>query len=546
METLNVLHLEDSETDALLVRRSLEKGGLKCNIRVVSTLTDYRQALNDTSVDAVLADSAIPGISPLQVLEVARDRRRELPLIYVSGSMDERVAVKALEAGATGFVAKMHLERLPALLRSSTAPWHQAETPTGSGGGGTPMQLLLTAACDLAGARSLHEILFVVKRAARRLTGSDGVAVILREGEKVFYAEEDAVRPLWKGRHFPIDDDIAGWSMLQKKTVVIPDVTRDDRVAVEMYGPTFVHSLLIVPVGRENPLAAIASYWSEEHRQDLKPEAKRLLETLAELTASAMDTVTQLARRDRQLAADGQQIQQLNTELEDFTQAVASDLQAPLHSLRGFCVTLEIEQGERMTPEIRKHFAQIMQASDGLLRHTENLVELAALSRTDLSMQEVNLSNLVQAGLSELQRGDPKRQVQVEIEKGLKVRGDVTLLRRALGQLLQNAWTFTERRDRARIEFSSVASPVEGQRHFVVRDNGSGFAGKDAARLFAPFFRAHADRGGAGLGLAIVRRIVALHGGTVWAEGLPELGAAFHFTLPETPGFKPVREAVAA
>jgi CheY-like chemotaxis protein len=83
METLNVVHLEDSETDALLVRKSLERGGLKCNIRVVSTLDEYSKALNNTPVDAVLADNAIPGITALKVLEVARAQRIYLELILV-------------------------------------------------------------------------------------------------------------------------------------------------------------------------------------------------------------------------------------------------------------------------------------------------------------------------------------------------------------------------------------------------------------------------------------------------------------------------------
>ena len=115
------------------------------------------------------------------------------------------------------------------------------------------------------------------------------------------------------------------------------------------------------------------------------------------------------------------------------------------------------------------------------------------------------------------------------------MQGDITLLRLALGHMIQNAWKFTSRKDRARIEFKSLPSQVAGQRHFIVRDNGVGFAAEEAGQLFTPFFRLHGDYPGVGLGLAIVRRIIARHGGTVWMEGLPELGAAIHFTLPDQP-----------
>lgn len=534
MDTLNVIHLEDSETDALLVRKSLERGGLKCNIRVVSTLDEYSKALHNMPVDAVLADNAIPGISPLKALEVARSQRQEIPLIYVSGTMDESVALKVLEAGATGFVPKTQLDRLTPMLRSSVLPMHhEEEMPLALGE--AALQMLLTATRDLSRARSLHEIVYIVKRAARRLTGADGAAIILREGAQVFYADEDAIGPLWKGRHFALNEDIAGWTMVNKKATIITDVTRDDRIALNLYRPTFVKSLLIVPVDRDHPVAALANYWGAERKHKPTPEEQRLLQTLADSTAVAIDNVRQLIERNCRLADATLQVQQLNTEMDKFTNAVVRDLHVPLHGLRGLCALVEQEHGERMGTEMRRYFGQMTTSTENLMQRIEHLMELAKIARVEMSIQEVNVSALAQACAKDLQTAEPKREVQVELEKGLKVQGDITLLRLALNHMLQNAWKFTSRKDKARIEFRSLPAQAEGQRHYIVRDNGVGFAAEEAAQLFTPFFRLHADYPGVGLGLAIVRRIMARHGGTVWMEGLPELGAAIHFTLPEHP-----------
>jgi light-regulated signal transduction histidine kinase (bacteriophytochrome) len=126
--------------------------------------------------------------------------------------------------------------------------------------------------------------------------------------------------------------------------------------------------------------------------------------------------------------------------------------------------------------------------------------------------------------------------VEVTIEPGLLGFGDRDLLKAALGQLFDNAWKFTAPRDPARIEFGAGAKG--GMREFFVRDNGVGFDMAYAARLFGAFQRMHAEDEfqGAGIGLAIVQRVVRRHGGHAWAEATPDGGATFYFTLPTRAG----------
>jgi signal transduction histidine kinase len=130
-----------------------------------------------------------------------------------------------------------------------------------------------------------------------------------------------------------------------------------------------------------------------------------------------------------------------------------------------------------------------------------------------------------------LRATSPERDAEFAIADGMKARGDARLLRIALENLFSNAWKFTARRSPARIEFSQ--KEIDGEIAYCIRDNGAGFDMAYVGKLFGAFQRLHDAREfpGSGIGLAIVQRIVARHGGRIWAEAEPEKGAAFTFTL---------------
>src|SRR5580658_9796329 len=142
---------------------------------------------------------------------------------------------------------------------------------------------------ELSMARSLPAIMEIVRTAARQLTGADGATFVLREGDNCFYAEEDAIAPLWKGKRFPMSICISGWVMLNREPAVIPDIYRDSRVPTEAYRPTFVKSLAMVPIRTAQPLGAIGNYWATA-RQPTEQEVA-LLAALADTTSVAMENV---------------------------------------------------------------------------------------------------------------------------------------------------------------------------------------------------------------------------------------------------------------
>lgn len=118
----------------------------------------------------------------------------------------------------------------------------------------------------LSMARGLEEIMATVRSRARALVGSDGITFVLRDGDRCYYADEDAITPLWKGQRFPAETCISGWAMINREVVTIEDIYADDRIPHAAYRPTFVRSLAMVPVRRDDPVAAIGAYWARRHQ----------------------------------------------------------------------------------------------------------------------------------------------------------------------------------------------------------------------------------------------------------------------------------------
>ncbi len=161
----------------------------------------------------------------------------------------------------------------------------------------------------------------------------------------------------------------------------------------------------------------------------------------------------------------------------------------------------------------------------------DDLLNLSRVTRTQLQPKFINLSQMAEEIAQVLQENEPNRQVTFSITPDLRVEGDPHLMRIVLENLLNNAWKFTSKQEHAVIEFGQKSHVKE--RTFYVRDNGVGFDMAYAGKLFGVFQRLHSvtEFPGTGVGLATVQRIIAIHGGRIWAESAEGKGAAFYFTL---------------
>jgi len=225
------------------------------------------------------------------------------------------------------------------------------------------------------------------------------------------------------------------------------------------------------------------------------------------------------------------QLEAANHELEAFSYSVSHDLRAPLRHISGFSQLLVEEFGATLAPGARHYLDRIQAGTQNMGVLVDELLHLARVGRHALNWGTTNLKELVGEVITLLQPESEGGQVEWAISDLPTVQCDPVLVKQIFQNLLSNALKFTRPRVQAIIEVS--CREEDGQPVFMVRDNGIGFNMKYVDKLFGVFQRLHRteDFEGTGIGLATVQRIVHKHGGQVWAEGEPDKGAAFYFTL---------------
>jgi PAS domain S-box-containing protein len=231
------------------------------------------------------------------------------------------------------------------------------------------------------------------------------------------------------------------------------------------------------------------------------------------------------------LVSKAEQLTLSNRELESFSYSVSHDLRAPLRAIDGFAQMLEEDHGARLDAEGVRYLGVIRANAKRLGDLIDDLLELSRLGRLPVSAQEINVESLVREVVAEALEGRATAP-RVAIGALPPVRGDRTLLRQVWTNLIANAIKYSGKAAEPRIEVSGRQDAAENI--YSVRDNGVGFNMEYAGKLFGVFQRLHrADEfSGTGVGLAIVQRVVARHGGRVWADGKVNGGAMFSFSLP--------------
>jgi GAF domain-containing protein len=146
---------------------------------------------------------------------------------------------------------------------------------------------------DLSSADSIARVGEIVRSAARRSASADGATFVLRDRDFCFYADEDAIGPLWKGQRFPIDECISGWAMQHRESVCIADISLDERVPLAAYRPTFVRSLVMVPIRAADPVGAIGAYWASVGAAN-----KAAIDALGDLAAATADAIERIGLAD--------------------------------------------------------------------------------------------------------------------------------------------------------------------------------------------------------------------------------------------------------
>ncbi len=234
---------------------------------------------------------------------------------------------------------------------------------------------------------------------------------------------------------------------------------------------------------------------------------------------------------ERRVAERTAELEQINRELEAFSYSISHDLRAPLRAINGYASILKESLAERLSEEETRHFDRILKNSVHMGELIDDILQYSRITRNALKLEEVDLDQLVHAVAAELREAYPA--AVVEIGPLPRVTGDPTMLRQVYQNLIDNALKYSSKCVAPRVEIGIRRE--DGKRVFYVMDNGAGFDMRFADKLFGVFQRMHPDSqfDGTGVGLAIVKRVIERHRGSIWADAEPDQGACFHFVLWE-------------
>jgi signal transduction histidine kinase len=399
---------------------------------------------------------------------------------------------------------------------------------------------------DLSLARELGDVMQVTRQAARRYTKADGVTFVLRENDQCYYADEDAIAPLWKGQRFPLDACISGWVMQHGHAVAIADIYSDARIPHDAYRPTFVKSLAMVPVRPEAPIAAIGAYWATQH--EATSDELNVLQQLANATMLALDNVRLYQDLASALARERlarQEAETANGLKDEFLSVLSHELRTPLNVIQGYVWLLK-QPG--LSPESARQAIETMERNTELqARLVQDLVDVSRglAGRLQLSLTPVDLSALCCGVVDSMRPSTNQQQIALNLhvpDEPIVLVADPARLRQIIGNVLANALKFTPAGGRVDVEISRDGT---ANAMIQVTDTGIGADPTLLPHLFDRFRQADSSHtrqsGGLGLGLTLVKQLVELHGGRVHAHS-EGIGRGFRVAV-ELPRGGPPSEA---
>jgi len=500
--SLNILHLEDDRNDALLVHALLQEQGIECDMERVQTRDEFVAALERGGMDLIFSDFTLPGFDGLAALTLAREKRPEVPFLFVSGTLGEEIAIDTLKRGATDYVLKRRLSRLAPTVRRALAESEerlarqQAE------------EVMIQSEFKY---RHLFECLgeaaFLVDASTGRVLDANNQAELLlgrTRGEIMGLNQTQFHPPATLEEFRRRSDDADGQPA---RASLEGEVLRSDGRIV----PVEISSSPLTLHGRPLRLALCRDITRRKQAAEQVRELNATLERHLRTRTGELDSASR----------------ELETHLRFLADHLHPRLRAMGEMLRQMAETTPTS-GDSRRPNLlllSKDISQARQIVDRLLAFTHRL-------RADIKRAPVDMAAMAHSVFQELKLNCPAREFSFEVEALPRAFGNPAEIRQVFSELLSNAIKFTGKRKPAVIKVGFLSEAA--QNTYFASDNGVGFRPEEATRLFGVFERLHSAAGfdGIGLGLALVQRIILRHGGGVRAEGRLNAGAIFCFSLP--------------
>jgi PAS domain S-box-containing protein len=528
-QSLRILHLEDDPVDAELVAATLAAAGVQSVIVRVKTRAEFLDALNQ-DFDLVLSDHSLPGFDGVAAQVLAGERRPDLPFVFVSGTMGEEVAIERLNAGATDYVLKQRLERLPTAVRRAldearnrrereraeaevrrlnaelearVVERTQQLASANEALARHEAELSKTTAFLDSIVENLPAMVFVkdavdrrfvlFNRAGEELLGMSRAEILGRTARDVF---PPPIADAFEQRDSEL---LAGRT--DRSTV-------DEVVATRARGPRILHTKKMPVVGSDGgPAYLLGISVDVTERRHAEEEAR-----LAKLEA-----------------------ERANKSKSDFLSRMSHDLRTPLNAILGFAQLLESD--ESLGPDQADNARQILRGGAHLLELINEVLEISRIEagQLALSLEPVGLFETVREVVDLMRPLAESRGIAMTCDTahdGWYVRGDKQRLRQVLVNLIGNAVKYNRPNGTVHI----AAERTDGRVRLRISDTGLGIPEEKRSLLFRPFERLGAEQGpveGTGLGLALAKALIEAMSGSIGAENQRN-GATFWIELPET------------
>lgn len=500
---VRLLLVEDTQEDALLLRATLESAeDFAFELTQVERLTDAERVLARREFDAVLLDLSLPDSHGLETVHRALRTAPAAPIVILTGSRDEQVALEAMQGGAQDYLVKRDLGAA-----------------------------LLTRTIRHAIERKRREIEYRREAAERRLA------------EEALQRSEAYFRSL-------IDNAIDLITVVDEAGVIryeSPSVKRAlGFLPEELVGRSFLEFTHPDDVPRMRAmLSTVIEHPGDRHAVELRFRtvggAWRVLEGVAvnllhdpavrAIVANTRD-VTESREAQAQLDAYTRELERSNRALQEFAYVASHDLQEPLRKIRTFGDRLRSRFGAALGEQGADYVDRMQNAAARMQTLIEDLLTYSRVTTKGQAFCPVDLERLAEEVVSDLSQRVEQTDAEVRVEGLPTIEADAVQMRQLLQNLIANALKF--HRPGVRPEVLVQGRSTEAGVEIRVRDNGIGFDPQYAERIFSPFQRLH-GRGeyeGTGMGLAICRKIVDRHGGDIEARGAPGGGAEFWVRLP--------------
>jgi PAS domain S-box-containing protein len=497
--------LEDEVRDAELVEHTLKDGGFDFSFRRVETEEEFLDGLRNFRPSVILSDHGLPAFDGFTALSLARKEFPEAPFIFVTGSLGEEMAIKALKSGAADFVLKHHLSTLPPAL-------HRA----------------LRQADSRAQRKKAEEALQSSEERYRSLVEISPDALVVQSEGRIVFVNSAGLKLF--GRNDP--HELIGASTLE---LFHPDdrqgiQTCMEALLAEQKAIPFVEERVLRPDGSIAEVEMAAAPLTFEGR----PAAQVIVHDISERKLAEEEIRRLNQELEQRVVERTAELEAANKELEAFSYSVSHDLRAPLRHIEGFVEIFRVTKGDSLDAEGQNYLQTIADSAKQMGQLIDDLLMFSRTARAELRKARINLNDIVRNVIRDQHLEATGRNVEWSVGVLPDAEGDASLIHQVLSNLIENALKYSRPRNPARIEIGGRTDMTEVI--VFVKDNGVGFDTRYAHKLFGVFQRLHraVDFEGTGIGLANVRRIISRHGGRTWAEGQLNTGATFYFSLPKS------------